>query len=83
MKENAEPAGYDMPDLETDPNTAIRRERTGSQAALQQLVGPVGPIHKGAVNDEPVEAFRRYQWTSHVVHESACFVDTLAQLLDS
>ena len=83
MKENAEPAGYDMPDLETDPNTATRRERTGNQAALQHLVGPVGRIHKGAVNDELVEVFRRYQWTSHVILETACSADTLAQMLDS
>ena len=83
MKESAKPAGYDMPDLETDPNTAIRRERTGSQAALQKHVGPAGRIHKGAVNDELVEAFRRYQWTSHVLLETACCANTLAQLLDS
>ena len=83
MKEDAESAGYDMPDLETDPNTATTRERTGSQAALQQHVGPAGRIHIGAVNDELVEALRRYQWTSHVVLETACSADTLAQLLDS
>ena len=83
MKEDAEPAEYDMPDLETDPNTAIRRKKTGSQTALQQLVGPVGRIHKGAVNDELVETFRRYRWTSHVILETACSADTLAHLLDT
>ena len=83
MKEGAESTGYDMPDLETDPKTAYRSERTSSQAALQQHVGPAGRIHRGTVNDELLAVFRRYQWTSHVLLETACCANTLAQLLDS
>ena len=81
MKEHGESAGHDMPDLETDPNTVTGRERMGRQAPLQQHVGPAGRIHKGAVNEELVEAFRRYQWTSHVALETSCSANTLAHLL--
>ena len=83
MKEHEESAGHDMPDLQNDPKTATGRGRSGSQAALQQLIGPAGRIHTGAVNDELVEAFKRYQWTSHVVLETSCSANTLAHLLIS
>ena len=84
MKEHDELVDQEMPDLETDPNNATGRERIrGSHVALQQHVGPAGRIHKGAVSDELVEAFRRYQWTSHVILETACAADTLAHLLTS
>ena len=72
-----------MPDLEIDTNTATRRVRMGSDAELQQHAGPAGRIHKGQMNDELLEAFRRYPWTSHIALETACSADTLAHMLIS
>ena len=61
MKKRGESVEHEMPDLENDGSTAIRREGVESQAALQQHAGPAGRIHKGAVVDELVEAFKKYQ----------------------
>ena len=69
--------------LEDTPgaSTATGKEKPGSRGALQQWGGPFGRIHRGALNAELVETFKRYPWASHVALETASSGDTLAHLL--
>ena len=57
-----------------------RGERPAGRGALQRYGGPAGRIHRGPLDSELVEAFKKFEWTSHVMLETANRTDVLARI---
>ena len=57
-----------------------RGERPAGRGALQRYGGPAGRIHRGPLDSELVEAFKKFEWTSHVMLETVNCTNVLARI---
>ena len=48
-----------------DGSKTTRGERPSDRGALQKYGGPAGRIHRGPLDSDLVEAFKRFEWASH------------------
>ena len=64
-----------------DGSKTTRGERPSDRGALQRYGGPAGRIHRGPLDSDLVEAFKRFEWASHVILETANRTDVLARIL--
>ena len=48
-----------------DGSKTTRGERPSDRGALQRYGGPTGRIHRGPLDSDLVEAFKRIEWASH------------------
>ena len=63
-----------------DGGKTTRGERPADRGALQRYGGPAGRIHRGPLDSDLVEAFKRFEWASHVMLETANRTDVLARI---
>ena len=63
-----------------DGGKTTRGERPSDRGALQRYGGPAGRIHRGPLDSDLVEAFKRLEWASHVILETANRTDVLARI---
>ena len=63
-----------------DGSKKTRGERPSDRGALQKYGGPAGRIHRGPLDSDLVEAFKRFEWASHVILETANRKDVLARI---
>ena len=64
-----------------DGGKTTRGERPSDRGALQRYGGPAGRIHCGPLDSDLLEAFKRFEWASHVILETANRTDVLARIL--
>ena len=57
-----------------------RGGRPSDRGALQRYGGPTGRIHRGPLDSNLVEAFKRFEWASHMILETANCTDVLARI---
>ena len=58
-----------------------RGGRPSDRGALQRYGGPAGRIHRGPLDSNRVEAFKKFEWASHMALETANCTDVLARIL--
>ena len=67
-------------DSTRDGCRTTRGGRPSDRGALQRYGGPAGRIHRGPLDLDLVEAFKRFEWASHVILETANRTDVLARI---